>query len=211
MLAYTDTTFYNIPDRSILAKIGEDSDYIYLISPIYEEVLKVSINDSNRIKRRKLDQINKLIYIDRHSQTEISLEKLSNEEYNIVAMGYVTTGVNSLNAYITPYGNFLVDISKRIMPYTDSQTNEIIGNAPYAIRFSGGAYLHGIPAEFEPKDTYEQRKKKVEDKLGTYPLSKKCVRNNDDIIKYIYDWIGEKSVDKLGKRTPETPVLVIVR
>lgn len=75
-------------------------------------------------------------------------------------MGYVTTGVNSVNAYITPYGNFLVDISKRIMLYTDSQTNEIIGSAPYAIRFSGGAYLHGIPAEFEPEDTYEQRKRK---------------------------------------------------
>ena len=87
----------------------------------------------------------------------------------------------------------------------------VIGDARNAIRFSGGGYIHGIPSTFEPKDNREKRKKITESKLGSIPLSHKCVRNDDEIIKYIYDWVnGGNKIQKNGFTYPAKNVIVIV-
>lgn len=208
--AYIKDEKYNIPDGSILARVGQDDNNIYLTSDIYEDVLSVDKQFKKNIKNIKLQSITKIIYIDKKSQTQVSVEK-TKDGYNVVAMGYITTGIESESSFSTPYGNFLVAITKPKMLYTELESEEIVGDANYAIRFSGGAYLHGIPSKYEPEETRQERKDKTEQKLGTYPLSMKCVRNKDEIIKYMYDWIGARSIDADGFRTPKVPVLVVVR
>lgn len=84
----------------------------------------------------------------------------------------------------------------------DPQT-EISGFAPYALRFSGGGYIHGVPIDFKlgqnQYNTSPTDSKNYEEYLitiGTTPRSHKCVRNFTSHAKFLYDWaeIGSTAV-----------------
>lgn len=128
-----------------------------------------------------------------------------------------TTGYNNnLNSYKTPKGNFLVsNLKPYMLYYGDPKKGEVntvkkTGRAFFAVRFSGGYHLHGIPLMDELKD--EKRvniKKSVEGILGSHPSSHGCVRNSDENAKYIYDWVDFYELKK-GYYVPKSPVVVIV-
>lgn len=102
--------------------------------------------------------------------------------------------------------NEKVEDSKKVAGRTDVVVD---GEAAYAVRFSGGGYLHGIPAAYGPNR--EARKAATAKKIGTYRESHKCIRHYDDQIKFIYDWLGNSTPgDKNGYRVPTEPTLVIV-
>ena len=210
------TSYINLPDRSLFTIIDEtDNDYIILTSAYGEDTLYYMPKKKNKryIKESNIEEIiNKFIFVSKHSQNQITYERnVETNRYNILTTGYVTTGRDSEHGYSTPSGEFLVAITKPVMKYTsDIEKDKIIGEALYAIRFSGGAYLHGIPYTYEPVKGIKERKKHTASKLGTYPLSHKCVRNQDDMVKFLYEWIGVSSVNKAGHRTPLEPVIVIV-
>ena len=67
---------------------------------------------------------------------------------------------------------FLIDGSK-----------ETGGYAPYASRFTDGAYIHGVPVNAPRKTQIE-----YSPSLGTTPRSHMCVRNATSHAKFIYDW-----------------------
>ena len=75
--------------------------------------------------------------------------------------------------------------------YYRDGTKIISGYAPYAIRFTGGMYLHGIPVNFK----YIEGKRvnpglrETSSTIGTIPLSHGCVRNNTSHAKFLYDWL----------------------
>ena len=69
----------------------------------------------------------------------------------------------------------------------------IAGEAPYAIRFSGGAYLHGIPG---PIGASSESKWYTASKIGTYKESHKCVRHYDDQIKFLFEWLSVEKYEK---------------
>lgn len=213
---YTDkkkTTYINLPDRSLFAIIDEtENDYV-IVTSAYGAPYYMPKKNKKYIRESNIEEkINKFIFVSKHSQNQITYERnVNTNRYNILATGYVTTGRDSEHGYSTPSGQFLVAITKPVMKYTsDIEKDKIIGDALYAIRFSGGAYLHGIPSTYEPEEGRDARKKYTASKLGTYPLSHKCIRNQDDTVKFLYDWIGVKSVNKAGHRTPIEPVVVIV-
>ncbi|MGL5636936.1 MAG: L,D-transpeptidase, partial [Bacteroidales bacterium] len=52
-----------------------------------------------------------------------------------------------------------------------------------ANRFSGGAYIHGVPVELPATALIE-----YSPTLGTSPRSHMCVRNATSHAKFIYDW-----------------------
>ena len=102
--------------------------------------------------------------------------------------------------------NEQVEDSKKIAGRTDVV---IDGEAAYAVRFSGGGYLHGIPATYGGGTA--AKKAYTGQKIGTYKESHKCVRHYDDQIKFVYDWLGDASPnDERGHRKPVTPTVVIV-
>lgn len=206
--------FIYLPDRSLFVILDQNEKYFTILTSAYgSDKYYMPKSNLKYIKDSGITEyINKFIFVSKNSQNQITYERNSQTGmYNILSVGYVTTGKDSEFGYSTPKGEFLVAISKPLMAYTsDIEKDKIVGDALYAVRFSGGAYLHGIPSMYEPKENREARKNITASKLGTYPLSHKCVRNQDDSIKFIYDWIGSKKVNKAGHRTPEEPVIVIV-
>ena len=138
------------------------------------------------------------------------IEKSGNG-WNVVTSSFVTTGKDAGNSFATPYGTFLIAYSKPVMSYTGSGGG-VVGDAKYAVRFSGGGYMHGIPSVFEPKNTREQRKAATAKKIGTYPESHKCIRHYDDQIKFIYEWLGNSSPGHSeGFRVPNVPTVMLVK
>ena len=206
--------FINIPDRSIMTITEETDKYIKVKIDVYDDK-EYYLQKSNKklLKDSGIkEEVSRFIYVDRHSQNEMIIEKNKDtNSWNVVTSSFVTTGKDGNGSYATPYGVFHVAYSKPVMQYTGS-AGTVVGDAKNAVRFSGGGYMHSIPSLFEPKETRSQRKAVTAKKIGTYPESHKCIRHYDDQIKFIYDWLGNASPgDKNGFRVPEVPTVMLVK
>ena len=206
--------FINIPDRSIMTITEETDKYIKVKIDVYDDK-EYYLQKSNKklLKDSGIkEEVSRFIYVDRHSQNEMIIEKNKDtNSWNVVTSSFVTTGKDGNGSYATPYGVFHVAYSKPVMQYTGS-AGTVVGDAKNAVRFSGGGYMHSIPSLFEPKETRNQRKALTAKKIGTYPESHKCIRHYDDQIKFIYDWLGNASPgDKNGFRVPEVPTVMLVK
>ena len=206
--------FINIPDRSIMTITEETDKYIKVKIDVYDDK-EYYLQKSNKklLKDSGIkEEVSRFIYVDRHSQNEMIIEKnKDSNSWNVVTSSFVTTGKDGNGSYATPYGVFHVAYSKPVMQYTGS-AGTVVGDAKNAVRFSGGGYMHSIPSLFEPKETRNQRKAVTAKKIGTYPESHKCIRHYDDQIKFIYDWLGNASPgDKNGFRVPEVPTVMLVK
>ena len=207
--------FINIPDRSMMIITEETDKYVKVKIDIYDDK-EYYIQKSNKrlLKDSGIkEEISRFIYVDRHSQNEMIIEKnKGSNNWNVITSSFVTTGKDGNGSFATPYGAFLVAYSKPVMQYTGSDGKTVAGDAKNAVRFSGGGYMHSIPSLFEPKETRNQRKAATAKKIGTYPESHKCIRHYDDQIKFIYDWLGNSSPgDKNGFRVPEVPTVMLVK
>lgn len=207
--------FINIPDRSMMIITEETDKYVKVKIDIYDDK-EYYIQKSNKrlLKDSGIkEEISRFIYVDRHSQNEMIIEKnKGTNNWNVVTSSFVTTGKDGNGSFATPYGAFLVAYSKPVMQYTGSDGKTVAGDAKNAVRFSGGGYMHSIPSLFEPKETRNQRKAATAKKIGTYPESHKCIRHYDDQIKFIYDWLGNSSPgNKNGFRVPEIPTVMLVK
>ena len=212
---YIDKSFkdyINIPDRTIMVVEEENEKYVKVKIDAYDNgVYYLKPSTKKYLKNAGITgEITRFIYVDRASQNEMVIEK-DGSNWNVVTSSFVTTGKDAGNSFATPYGTFLIDYSKPVMSYTGSGGG-VVGDAKYAVRFSGGGYMHGIPSVFEPKNTREQRKAATAKKIGTYPESHKCIRHYDDQIKFIYDWLGNSSSGHSeGYRIPSIPTVMLVK
>ena len=218
--------YINIPDRSVLKILEESNGYIKVDTLAYGGPYYISSANKAKLKKSSItSEVNRFIIVDSESENEAVIEK-TNGKWNVITYSFVTTGKdNGTSSYATPYGDFLIAYSKPVMVYTRSARSDekvddskkvagrtdvvVDGEAAYAVRFSGGGYLHGIPAAYGPNR--EARKAATAKKIGTYRESHKCIRHYDDQIKFIYDWLGNSTPgDKNGYRVPTEPTLVIV-
>lgn len=219
--------YINIPDRTIFRIIAEKDGFYEIETPFYGGPYYIKANPNTITEETELkDIIKHFIVIDPDSQAEVIIEK-TGDSWNVVTYSFVTTGKdNGYSSYETPHGAFLVAYSKPVMQYTRNRKKDetevanhlkvgsrddlvISGEALYAVRFSGGGYLHGIPATYGGGTA--AKKAYTGQKIGTYKESHKCVRHYDDQIKYIYDWLGDASPnDEKGHRKPLSPTVVIV-
>ena len=212
---YIDKSFkdyINIPDRTIMVVEEENDKYVKVKIDAYDNgVYYLKPSSKKYLKEAGITgEVSRFIYVDRSSQNEMVIEKSGNG-WNVVTSSFVTTGKDAGNSFATPYGTFLIAYSKPVMSYTGSGGG-VVGDAKYAVRFSGGGYMHGIPSVFEPKNTREQRKAATAKKIGTYPESHKCIRHYDDQIKFIYEWLGNSSPGHSeGFRVPNVPTVMLVK
>ena len=134
--------------------------------------------------------VNKAIVIDRANQNEVVFEKIG-PDWKIISYTLATTGKKGKYHQPTPLGfYYAIEKRERFYYYEDGTTN-IQGYAPYAIRFSGGAYVHGVPVNYKydaDGNRIDPGKVEYSQTLGTVPLSHKCVRNYTSHAKFIYDW-----------------------
>ena len=122
------------------------------------------------------------IFVDLTNQNVATLEK-SGEEWLVRSMNPVTTGQHKPPyAHKTPVGIYFIQEKKRKMIYNKDGSDEVGGFAPYASRFTCGAYFHGVPSEHPRTSEIE-----YSPSLGTTPRSHMCVRNASSHSKFIYE------------------------
>ena len=212
----------NIPDQTIFRIIGEENNMLKIETPFYGGPYFIEKKEDTykKIENRK-GEVNKFVAIDPSSQTEVLFQRNpETEKYEVVTYSYVTTGKDGWGSYETPHGAFLIAFTRPYMTFTRHAREgdktlpgrsdlTIGGSAKYAVRFSGGGYMHGIPVGLNFKGSTLSTG--TAQKIGTYKDSHKCVRHFDDQIEFIVKWINADSKIKDRDNTiPEEPVIAVV-
>ncbi|MDE6450779.1 MAG: L,D-transpeptidase [Odoribacter sp.] len=175
-------------DGMLVAIIRDSSDYLLVRPATFKGEWIVPAKYVNRLERK---DFRKLIFIDRTNQNATSIEQGATS-WLIRSMNPITSGVKRPPFYWeTPVGIYVVIGKLEKMFYLHDGKNEVAGYAPWASRFSGGAYLHGISLTYPNQTVYEYSWS-----LGTIPRSHMCVRNATSHAKFIFDWapVGEALV-----------------
>lgn len=125
-----------------------------------------------------------VVVVDVTNQNICTIEH-KDGEWIIRSMNPSTTGKhNPPYGMETPVGIFLLQEQKSKMFYYKDGTTTIHGYAPWASRFTNGAYIHGVPTA-DPKGQIIE----YSATLGTIPRSHMCVRNASSHSKFIYNWL----------------------
>ena len=118
-----------------------------------------------------------VVVVDRKNQHIIVLERQAPAHYLVRSINHKPP-----HAKETPLGIFLLQEKKPKMFYTSDGSSRIAGFAPWASRFTCGAYIHGVPVN-NPKGRIVE----YSPSLGTTPRSHMCVRNASSHAKFVYD------------------------
>ena len=176
-----------VPERSgrdgaLVSFLGETGSF-YRVSP-------VSIEGEWWVPRRYVKllsdstQFNHVVVVDRGDQNIATLERLEEGTWAIRSMNPATTGMHRPPyAQETPLGMFVVQQKKSRMVFLKDGSAATGGYAPYASRFTNGAYIHGVPVNVPRTAMIEYSWS-----LGTTPRSHMCVRNATSHAKFVYDW-----------------------
>ena len=125
-----------------------------------------------------------VIFVDRQDQNIATVEQTGNQEWKVRSMNPATTGRHAPPyAQETPLGMFLLQEKKQRMIFLKDGSSALGGYAPYASRFTNGAYIHGVPVNVPRTAMIEYSWS-----LGTTPRSHMCVRNATSHAKFIFDW-----------------------
>jgi len=125
-----------------------------------------------------------VVVVDVKNQNICALEHVDGG-WKIRSMNPATTGKHAPPyAMETPVGIYLLQEQKPKMFYYKDGTTDIAGYAPWASRFTNGAYIHGVPTNSVKAPIIEYSAT-----LGTIPRSHMCVRNASSHAKFVYDWI----------------------
>lgn len=189
---YQSVPLYLLTDTLVAERYGQDGELTRFIED-GEKFVKaepIFTGDEWMIPKKYVKVIgdtivfNKAIFVDRHNQNITSLERSGKGEWIVRSMNPSTTG-RHLPPYAqeTPLGMFVLQEKKVKMVFLKDGSKETGGYAPYASRFTDGAYIHGVPVNAPRKTLIE-----YSPLLGTTPRSHMCVRNATSHAKFIYDW-----------------------
>lgn len=180
--------FSYLGDGTLVKVLSSDAQYTKVALVKDEKVYFVP--NKYVITPAAITEIKKAVVVDRTNQNEVVFEKM-NQEWNVVSFTLATTGTVGQYQQPTPLGVFYgIEKRERFYYYKDG-TTKIQGYAPYAIRFAGGAYIHGVPVNYKfsaDGKRIDPGKIEYSKTVGTIPLSHKCVRNYTSHAKFLYDW-----------------------
>lgn len=188
---YQSVPLYYVNDSIKPECYGRDGWLVKYIEKegTFDKIATVDIHGEWIVPQRYIKQLsdttifNKVIFIDTSNQNIATLEK-SDSGWLVRSMNPATTGRHQPpHMQETPTGIFVIQEKKFKMHYLVDGSSEIGGFAPYASRFTNGAYIHGIPVNAPSTQTIE-----FSASLGTTPRSHMCVRNATSHAKFVYDW-----------------------
>lgn len=182
--------FYRKNDLSVPERYGRDGALVSVLKDSlgYLIVCAVTFRGEWMVPEKYVDRLGgadfrKLIFVDRTNQNAVTLEQ-GDTAWLVRSVNPVTTGVRRPPYYWeTPLGIYVVRNKLEKMYYLRDGSSGVAGYAPWATRFSGGAYLHGVPVAYPNKTEYD-----FSWSLGTVPRSHMCVRNATSHAKFIFDW-----------------------
>lgn len=205
---YKNETLF-IPDRSILSveSIEGNNAYVNVLS-IPERPLKINKNVLSGYPKIE-PEIKKVIVIDLHNENQGVFEKRDGR-WELISYTLNKTGIESTLGFETPKGYFLVPMAKFEMGYRD-EFNKAAGIAKYAIRFSGGGYIHGTPVNYEEEANRDFFVKLKESTLGTIEGTRKCIRNTEDHIKFLFEWVTDGKINRKSneQKIPENVAVIV--
>lgn len=179
--------FVYLTDGTLVEVLEEDGGYS-LIGIIGTD-LEYSVPSQYVASNDCLKSLKKVIAVDRTNQNIVTFEK--EDIWNITSYSMATTGKVGKYHQPTPLGYYCAIEKKPKFFYVKDGTNVIEGYAPYAVRFTAGAYIHGVSTAYkytEDGTKLDPGIKEFSSSIGTVPLSHKCVRNYTSHAKFIYNW-----------------------
>lgn len=197
--AYIDpnlqSEFRYIADGTLVSVLEEKESFYKITTLNFEGVYwipKKYVSFRNHIEKLK-----KVVVVDRKNQNEGVFEYIDNK-WHLISYVFATTGENAKHKLETPLGYYMAIEKKSKFLYLDDETRKIAGYAPFAIRFTGGSYIHGVPVDYKIVNDkrVDPGMKEYLFTIGTVPRSHRCVRNYTSHAKFLHDWItiGESSV-----------------
>lgn len=186
--ANSNSDFRYIPDGILVRILDETGDFYYINVPTFKSNYYVPKQYINR--ENTFNTLRHVVVVDRNQQNQASFEVAENG-LNLVSYTFSTTGLPGQDSYETTLGSYKAIEKKDRFLYLGNGTQEIAGYAPYAIRFTGGAYIHGVPVQFIEKNGEKVDPGKAEylHTIGTFPRSSMCVRNYTSHAEFLYNWM----------------------
>lgn len=197
-----------IPDRSILSIVKrEKNTSIVKVASIPEEL----IVPNNKLVKKPVISANfdKVVAIDVKNQNMMVFEKNKENIWEVISYVYSKTGIESQLGFETPKGFFIAPTAKFVMPYNGDGGIEQ-GYARYAIRFSGGGYLHGTPINYDEDINREFFMKQKEQTLGTFTGTRKCIRTTINHAKFLFDLAMPNPNHKANIQRIDTNIIFII-
>ncbi len=190
--AYTEASFSSgfryIQDGTLVSILAE-TDSFYKVRTLSFEgeyyVPKKYVSFGQAVKSLK-----KVVVVDRKNQNEGVFE-LIDGKWNLISYIYATTGETAKYKQATSLGYYTAIQKADKFKYLDDVTKKIAGYAPYAVRFNGGAYIHGVPIDYEVngEQLIDPGMQEFLYTIGTIPRSHKCVRNYTSHALFLYNWV----------------------
>ena len=133
----------------------------------------------------------KFILIDLENQNQAAIE-YKNGKWQVLGVSYCATGANTQYRLPTERGWFkLLAEEYTMLYYFDGDSTRFQGYARYALRFSGGTYVHGVPTDYiYHADGSKTTPDPIEygSYIGVIPTSHKCVNSYTSYVKFLYEW-----------------------
>ncbi len=208
-VGYYDRGYLYIPDRTLISmEEGEDENNgLAKIRVSYAGEYPIYVDKTFITKVPIISRPpDKAIVIDTNNQNFGVFERVAGD-WVLVSYAYSKTGSESRLGFKTPKGFFTVPNAKKIMTY-NSEIGEKQGYARYAIRFSGGGYIHATPFNYD--DDEETKRGWREGTLGTFPGTRKCVRNKEEHAKFLFDWVLNDKISSGNYQSANENIAVIV-
>lgn len=192
---YQSVPLYFISDTTTAVRYGRDGWIVEVLDTLWSEdfatVKGISFDETWQIPKRYLKVLgdtllfNHIVFVDVTNQNITTVEKQPlKSSWFIRSMNPATTGRHRPPyAQETPTGLFLLQEKKPKMYYLKDGSSALGGFAPYANRFTNGAYIHGVPVAHPRRSIIEYSYS-----LGTTPRSHMCVRNASSHAQFIYEW-----------------------
>lgn len=212
--ASTESGFRYLQDGRLLRVDGYDDDFYHVTT--FDTKEQYYVPKKYVSFDQQLVNLTQIIVVDLSNQNEIVFEK-EEDQWNLVSYSYATSGTSTEHKEPTDPGVYKAIMKKDQFLYLDDETKEIAGYAPYAIRFNGGAFIHGFPVNYKlvkeevvlQEEVLDEEGNIIQEKvttekiidridpghieysatLGTIPLSHKCIRNITSHGKFLYEWI----------------------
>lgn len=189
---YQSVPLYLLTDTLTPERYGRDGTIAYLQGRegSFCRVLPATFEEEWLVPERYLKSLadstlfHHVVFVDRRDQNICTLEWTGRGEWKIRSMNPATTGRHAPPyAQETPLGMYLIQQKKTRMVFLKDGSTATGGYAPYASRFTNGAYIHGVPVNVPRTAMIEYSWS-----LGTTPRSHMCVRNATSHSKFIFDW-----------------------
>ncbi|MEJ6949665.1 L,D-transpeptidase family protein [Natronospora cellulosivora (SeqCode)] len=186
--ASTDADYRYVPDGMLLRILDDTGEFYHVDVPTF--------NNQFFVPKEYIDpditltQLNHVIIVDRNQQNQAAFE-IADNALNLISYTLSTTGISGDFSFETSLGMYKAIAKRERFEYLESGTENIAGYAPYAIRFTGGAYIHGVPVAYEEVEGEKIDPGTVEylHTIGTFPRSNMCVRNFTSHAEFIYNWM----------------------